>query len=141
MSWVTPCLIVKDVDAALTFYTKAFGFETAFSMPDESGKTMHAHLDWQGESIMLGREGACSGSDRVTKTPKSSGVSSPVGCYVYVPDVDKLFERAKAAGASVVMAPEDMFWGDRICSLQDPDGHDWTFATNVKDWDPSQGTK
>jgi uncharacterized glyoxalase superfamily protein PhnB len=139
MSWVTPCLIVKDVEAALAFYSKAFGFETTFSMPDQSGRTVHAHVEWQGQTIMLGREGACPGS--VTKTPKSSGVPSPVGCYVYVPDVDSFFARAKAAGAVVISEPEDAFWGDRFCRLQDLDGHDWNFATNVKDWDPSQGTK
>jgi PhnB protein len=27
--------------------------------------------------------------------------------------------------------PADMFWGDRMCSLTDPDGHTWNFATHT----------
>jgi PhnB protein len=36
------------------------------------------------------------------------------------------------------MPPQDMFWGDRMCNLLDPDGHSWSFATNVADFDPSK---
>jgi hypothetical protein len=27
----------------------------------------------------------------------------------------------------------DMFWGDRMGSLVDPFGHNWTIATHIKD--------
>ena len=41
-------------------------------------------------------------------------------------------------GAKAVFPPQNMFWGDRICKLTDPDGHVWNFATNVEDFDPSK---
>jgi uncharacterized glyoxalase superfamily protein PhnB len=34
--------------------------------------------------------------------------------------------------------PTDMFYGDRNCSVVDPDGHLWYFSTNVADFDPSK---
>jgi uncharacterized glyoxalase superfamily protein PhnB len=51
--------------------------------------------------------------------------------YVYCEDVDALCDRAWKAGAKVEVAPQDMFWGDRMCKLVDPDGHVWNFATHV----------
>lgn len=135
MPWIAPYLTVKDCTTAIEWYQKAFGFEKKFEMPGPEGKTVHAEVTWQEASIMLGAEGAC-GTE--TKSPKSSGTASPVSLYVYVPDVDAFFARAKSAGATVKMEPQEQFWGDRICALQDPDGHEWCFATNVKDWDPSK---
>jgi uncharacterized glyoxalase superfamily protein PhnB len=61
--------------------------------------------------------------------------------YVYCDDVDKFFARATAAGAKVVAPPTDMFWGDRMCRISDPDGYEWSFATNVADFDPNKVPK
>jgi PhnB protein len=52
--------------------------------------------------------------------------------------VDALFGCATAAGAQVVLPPQDMFSGDRLCKLTDPDGHIWNFATNIEDFDPTK---
>jgi uncharacterized glyoxalase superfamily protein PhnB len=135
MPWVTPYLTVKDCTKAIEWYQKAFGFEKKFEMPGPDGKICHAEITWQEASIMLGLEGAC-GTE--VKTPATSGTPSPVSLYVYVPDVDALYARAKAAGATIKLEPQDQFWGDRICGLKDPEGHDWCFATNVKEFDPSK---
>jgi len=52
--------------------------------------------------------------------------------------VDALFNRTTAAGAKVERPVQDQFWSDRMGALVDPDGHIWTFATNVADFDPSK---
>ena len=52
---------------------------------------------------------------------------------LYVKDVDALFNRAVAAGATPVMPPEDMFWGDRFAQVEDPYGHIWALGTHIKD--------
>jgi uncharacterized glyoxalase superfamily protein PhnB len=135
MPWITPYLIVKDVATSIEFYQKAFGFEKRFAMPGEDGKIMHAEVIWQEGVIMLGPEASCGSK---TYAPATSGTPTPVSLYIYVPDVDAFFARAKAAGATVKLEPQDQFWGDRICGLIDPNGHEWCFATNVREWDPSQ---
>ena len=42
--------------------------------------------------------------------------------HLYVEDVDSVFSTALAAGAEQLMAPEEMFWGDRYGKLRDPFG-------------------
>jgi PhnB protein len=135
-SWVIPYLVVTDADAALDFYQRAFGLEKKMAMPGPDGKTKHAEMTWQGETIMFGPE--CATDKNPTKAPVTSKVPSPVALYLYCEDVDALFARAKAAGAQVVSPPTDQFYGDRHCMLLDPDGHMWSFATNVADFDPSK---
>jgi PhnB protein len=132
--WMMPMLTVKDVDAALDFYQRAFGIEKRLAMPGPDGRTMHGELGWHGQVIMLGRETP----DRPEKAPATSGVPSPIGLYLYCDDVDALFARATKAGAKALTPPENMFWGDRMCRLGDPDGHAWAFATNFEDFDPSK---
>jgi uncharacterized glyoxalase superfamily protein PhnB len=129
-----PYLIVKDADAALDFYQRAFGFEKRMTMPGPDGRTKHAEVAYQDAVIMFGPEGdGCKG-----RSPASSGVAPPVGLYVYCADVDAQYARATKAGATSQMPLQDMFWGDRMCTVVDPDGHQWSFATNVADFDPSK---
>jgi len=137
MPWLSPYMCVKDCDKAADFYQRAFGFEKKFSMPMPDGRTGHTEMTFKDASIMFGPEQAWSQHSTV-RTPATSGTPSPVQLYVYCDDVDALFARAKAAGAEVVAAPSDMFYGDRVCKLKDPDGHDWNFATNIGDFDPSK---
>jgi PhnB protein len=57
---------------------------------------------------------------------------------IYLPDVDAVFARAVAAGATAQQAPTDQFWGDRMGSLKDPFGHQWSLATHVEDVAPDE---
>lgn len=135
-NWLTPYLTVADAKASIEFYGKAFGFQPALQIPGPGGAPMHAEMTYKGATvIMFAPEGAM-GSP--TKTPGHTGVPEGVGLYVYCDDVDALAQRARAAGATTLSEPETMFWGDRVAHLQDPDGHRWTFATNVADFDASK---
>ena len=66
------------------------------------------------------------------RAPQPDG-SSPVVIFVYVEDVDKVVERAVAAGAKVVLPVKNQFWGDRTGRIMDPSGHVWTIATRVEE--------
>ncbi len=44
--------------------------------------------------------------------------------------VDQVFARAMEAGATVLKAPEEVFWGGYSGYLADPDGHVWEIAMN-----------
>ncbi|MBI2824252.1 MAG: VOC family protein [Planctomycetia bacterium] len=137
MPWVTPMLTVRDADAALAFFQKAFGFEKKMSLPGPNGKTMHGEVVCRDGVIMFGLE-----SDRnPCRAPITTGVRPAVAIYCYTDDVDALFKRATAAGAKAEMPPTDMFWGDRVCTVLDPDGYVWSFGTNVADFDPAKVPK
>ena len=63
---------------------------------------------------------------------------SPISLYLYVKDVDAAFQRAVDAGGSSRMPVQDMFWGDRMGTIQDPFGYSWTLATHVADVSPER---
>jgi len=126
MPVVMAYLTVRDPTASLAFYQKAFGFAPLGEPLVEAGKIVHAEMKWHEGVIMFGPEG---GFGAEAKSPASSGVPSPLGLYVYCEDVDALYARALAAGATSVSAPQDMFWGDRVCKVKDPDGFTWSFGT------------
>jgi PhnB protein len=69
--------------------------------------------------------------------PKRLGGTS-VLLHQYVVDVDGAVERAVSAGATVVRAPEDQFYGDRAAMVADPFGHLWSFHTHVRDVSPEE---
>jgi PhnB protein len=87
-----------------------------------------------GDSIvMLGDEAPAMGAS----SPQTlSGTS--VALLFYVKDVDAAYARAVAAGATPVVGPADMFWGDRFAEVRDPFGHRWSIATHVADLTPAQ---
>ena len=145
---ITPYLTVRDADAAAKFYAAAFGFVQANAMPGPGGKPVHVDMTYRGQSIvMFSPENAPWGGDM--KAPASSGTNEPVGFYLYCEDVDALHKQALAAGAKAEPAggpdggaePQDMFWGDRIATVQDPDGYRWTLATKVGEFDISKAPK
>ena len=131
---ITPYLTVRGADRAIDFYRRAFGAEELSRMNGPDGKTvMHAELKIGDSRFFL--------SDEVPgmecRSPEALG-GSPSGIYLYVRDVDETFRKAVAAGATVKHPLEDMFWGDRTGSVQDPYGHKWDLATRREDVPPEE---
>jgi uncharacterized glyoxalase superfamily protein PhnB len=137
-SWLIPYFVVGDAEAAIDFYQTAFGFEKKMVMPGPDGRARHVEMSWRESVIMFGPEAAVVEGGLNHRAPVTSGVASPVSMYVYCEDVDAVFARAVAAGAKAIRPPQDMFYGDRVCTVEDPDHYWWTFATNVADFDPSK---
>ena len=54
-----------------------------------------------------------------------------VALHVYVPDVNALTAQAVAAGANLLSAPADMFYGARQATIRAPFGHVWIFLTPI----------
>lgn len=128
-------LTVLDPAASLTFYEAAFGFEpTGETMKDEAGRIQHAGMRLGDAAIMFAPEPA----DGSMRAPTSSGATDSHSFYIYVPDIDALARQAVEAGAEILQAPADQFWGDRMAIFRCPNGYHWTFATQVADFDPSQ---
>jgi PhnB protein len=63
---------------------------------------------------------------------------SPISLYVYLPDVDKVVEKATAEGAKILKPVQDQFYGDRNGFIQDPFGHLWGISTHVEDVSPEE---
>ncbi len=129
---VTPSIIVKDPDAALKLYAKAFGAEQVMVLRSPDGCVMHAEMQIGDSRIMMGGEWP----DMGMKAPSPNHVSSSL--MIYVPDCDKAFQRAVAAGCQPVHPPSDMFWGDRFAKVADAFGHVWAMGTHIEDVSPEE---
>lgn len=131
---VTPMFIFKDARKAMEFYKRAFGAEERYVMPGPDGKgVMHAELRIGNSIVMMGEEHP----QESCKSAETMG-GSPVSFYIYLENVDEAFGRALAAGAKTTMPVDDMFWGDRAGTVQDPFGYSWTLATHTKDLTPKE---
>jgi PhnB protein len=58
--------------------------------------------------------------------------------FMYVDDVDAVFDQAVSEGATVSAEVADQFWGDRFGTLTDPYGHHWSIATHIEDLTPEE---
>ncbi len=126
---ITPYLTLRDGAQAIEFYKKAFGAQELMRMPGAGGKgVMHAELKIGDSMLFLSDEFPKGG----TQAPESLGGSTG-SVFLYVPDVDAVFDRALKAGAKAEMPPANMFWGDRFGKVVDPFGHHWGLATHVED--------
>ena len=134
---ITPHLVVSDTRKAVDFYKKAFGAEVRGIADGPGGKVMHAEIKIGDSIIMLNDEFPEWG----VLAPTSTKAESSVTLHVYVPDADKVFAQAQAAGYQVTMPLQDQFWGDRYGKLKDPFGHHWSVATHIKDLSPQEMKK
>jgi PhnB protein len=126
---ITPYLVVRNGTQAIEFYKKAFGAEERFRMNTPDGKSIGQSELKIGDSLfMLADEFLQMNS----LSPESIG-GSPVSMYMYVEDVDAVFNQAVSAGATVLNPVMDMFYGDRWGYIKDPFGHLWSIATHKKD--------
>ena len=95
-------------------------------MPAEDGvRLMHAHLLVNGSSLMMH-------DDFPEYSGQAMAAPSGVTLHLQVDDADRWYDRAIAAGATSVMAPENMFWGDRYAQVKDPFGHLWSIGHPLK---------
>jgi PhnB protein len=133
---VTPYLVQSDAAAAIEFYKKAFGATEVMRMQAPGGKIGHAELKIGDSMIMMADEFPGSAS----RSPKSMG-GTCAGVFLYVTDVDAMFQKAVDAGAKVEMPLANQFWGDRYGKLTDPFGHSWSMATHVEDVAPEEMKK
>jgi uncharacterized glyoxalase superfamily protein PhnB len=122
-----PYLFYDDVGRAIRFLSETFGMEERFVDRDDDGKIHHAQLAYRSAVVMVGETGVHAGY-RARQSPVNAG-SLNAGVYLFVDDVDAHLQRARAAGAKILMEPADMHWGDRLYCAEDHEGQFWMFAT------------
>ena len=131
---IIPTLRYHDAPAAIEFLVEAFGF-TVHARHQQGDVVEHAQLVLGDGMVMLGstrREGDRA-FDRLVTTVKESGspTSTP---YVIVHDVSAHAERARKAGAEIVIEPEGQDYGGSNYTARDPEGNLWSFGS-YNPWD------
>lgn len=87
---------------------------------------MHGEASFQGQLVMMG-QGA---HERNLTTPGEAGAAT-MGVFIYLDDVDKHYEAARSAGATIVHPPKDESYG-RTYWATDPEGRPWFFTTRQR---------
>lgn len=122
---------VNDLEAALRFYRDGLGFPTEGIVGQEFdyGAVVFIQLQpglrlalWPRKSIAHDT-GLAEGPMSPTEMTLGHNVASKA-------EVDRVLERAGAAGAKIIKPAHDTFWGGYSAYFQDPDGHLWEVAWN-----------
>jgi uncharacterized glyoxalase superfamily protein PhnB len=126
---LTPSLTVDGAAEAIDFYKRAFGaVEVSRATAPDGVRVWHADLRIGDSQLMLSDAFPEQGGN----APDKSGAVG-FSVWLYVEDVDAVFQRAVDAGARVRMPVTTGFWGDRFGGLVDPFGHNWAVASRVED--------
>jgi len=126
-------LCVRDASAAVDFYARAFGAKELFRLTEPSGRVGHAEVDFDGHVLMLSEEYPDMG---VLSPERMDGTA--VSLHLHVDDADALIKRAVEAGATLVRAPEDHFYGERSGTVLDPFGHRWLIGHAIEQVTPEE---
>jgi PhnB protein len=119
MTAIAPLLHVRDGARAIDFYKAAFGANLLFCTPPESGSVV-ANLSIDGAQFWLADESP----ENQNFSPESLH-GSTVRIVLIVDDPDIVFDRAVAAGATVVWPVADQSYRWRMGRVADPFGHHW----------------
>lgn len=135
----TPMLSYEDVAAALPWLEQAFGFGEVSDQryTDDEGRVTHAELRTGGGVIMLGWPGpdyesprhhrrTCQAADRWLSPPHVVD-----GVHISVADADAHAERARRAGAMILLEPTTEPYG-RLYVAEDLEGHRWMFTQPIE---------
>jgi uncharacterized glyoxalase superfamily protein PhnB len=118
----------QDAKAAIRWLEQAFGFELFMLIEDGEGNLVHSEMRFGNAVVMIGNEWSAD-----HKSPKSIGGKNTQTVHIQLTtDVDAHCERARAAGAEILMEPANQFYGDRTYRCRDPEGHIWTVAQTVE---------
>jgi PhnB protein len=132
---IVPYLMIDGAARAIDFYKEAFGAEERYRLPMPGGRIGHADIVINGATVYL--------ADAPDDMPGAAGNPTKLGgttvlLHQYVSDVDAAVARAETAGATVLRAPEDQFYGDRAAVVADPFGHQWSLHSHIRDVSPEE---
>jgi len=133
---VIPGLRYRDAAKAIDWLCQAFGFEKHLVVPGEGNDIAHAQLTYGNGMIMLGSAGKHGGVfDELMRTPGEVAGANTQSPYVIVDDCGAHYERARSAGAEIVLELKDQDYGGSGYTCRDLEGNVWSFG----DYDPWAG--
>jgi uncharacterized glyoxalase superfamily protein PhnB len=136
---ISSAIYYQDPHKAIDWLGKVFGFEVRLLVEGENGRVEHSELTFGEGLIMVGDADRADRPDRAfCKSPGQLGGANTQSMMVFVDDADAHCERARAAGAKIVMEPKtsdygEEYWTDRTYECVDLEGHHWWFCQRLRD--------
>lgn len=116
-----PVLRYADARAAIDWLIQAFGFQMVAEHAGPNETVAHAELKFGPSTVGI--------SSATPPTPENPWSNVRQGIYVCVDGIDERYERAKRAGAEIIIPLRDTDYGSREYSARDTEGHLWGFGT------------
>jgi len=116
---ITPFLFVNGADNLIQFMLRVFHAEEVQRMHREDGSILFAEVRIGDSLVML------------TEAPPDR-TPMPAMLYIYLDDLDSVYQSGLAAGAISLQAPRDEGYGDRTAGLQDASGNQWWLAQRIE---------
>ncbi len=114
---ITPYLLVNGADDLIAFLQDVLGAEIQMRVPAPDGRVMHASLRIGNSMVEMG-------------DPSGEFKAFGMAMHVYIDDVDSVYARALAAGATTTHPLTDQPYGDREAGVKDRWGNVWYLATH-----------
>ena len=122
---------VDDLERAVGFYRDGLGWPTEGIIGTEFEHGAVAFFDLQpGLKLALWAQKNIAHDSGLPATPRSPTSFAVAHNVSSKAEVDAVMAQAKAAGATIVKAPQDTFYGGYAGYFQDPEGHLWEIAFN-----------
>jgi uncharacterized glyoxalase superfamily protein PhnB len=122
-----PRICYHDCSAAVDWLQRAFGFEAALVATRE-GQVVSAELRFGDARLTIGGEW-----ENIKPPAALHGANTQIVHVVVDSGLDAHYDRARAAGATIVQEPTDMFHGERTYRVLDPQGHMWIFGQKLRE--------
>jgi len=131
---VLPVLAVDDVQKAIDFYSQ-LGFTEVFTIPDQDGKLVHAHIRYRDSALFLGRLDVShyQGHRRAEIIKGSRPIDRGLGItlILQVDNLASVYDFVQRAKLEVLAEPADEFYGDRVFFFLDPFGYEWKISQPI----------
>lgn len=125
---VTPWIISPDTAALLRFMTRAFGAKELARVMNADGSIGHAEVRI-GDAVVMAFDA------------KPGWKRTPAFLRLYVPDAHAAYRQALDVGATPVTEVTDLFFGERVGRVRDPQGNIWWLQTRVEEIGPEEMQK
>lgn len=143
---LSSAVFYDDGAAAIDFLCRALGFEVRLLVEGEGGAVEHSELTFGDGLIMVGqvdRKGG-DGPRDFAISPRAIGEKNTQCLALVVADCDAACERARKAGANVLIEPATSDYGEehdshRSALVADPEGHRWWLMQVVREAVPRAG--
>jgi len=125
---LTPNLVVRDVAAAMDFYSNVLGFETAITVPEQAPYVFGSVRNSDVEIFFNDQKAVLEEYPALGSKP----IGGSLTMFIEIEGIEELFRKVQQHKVKITMPMKDQFYGMREFAMEDPEGWVITFAERIR---------